>query len=102
MPRTCPFAFGLGVVGAVALTCVSSLVDSFGVTSALLTFLDLGLTDATVTPGKCPATVAYCITVTSTKEKSSTISDGLGFIIGTVLDFCWNTKFTFLFAANAW
>ena len=99
-PHACPFAFGLGVVGVVALICGSSLLGSSGVTSALLTFLGLGLTDEAVTPGKCPATVAYCINVTSTNEKSSTISVGLGFIIGMVLDLCWNTKFTFLLAAK--
>ena len=38
--------------------------------------------------------------VTSTNGKRSTISVGLGFIIGMVLDFCWKTKFTFLCAAK--
>ena len=71
MPRACPLVFGLGVVGVVALTCVSSLLGSSGVTSALLTFLGFGLTDEAVTPGQCPATVAYCIKATSTSEKSS-------------------------------
>ena len=35
----------------VALTCVSSLLDSSGVTSTLLTFFGLGLTDDAATPG---------------------------------------------------
>ena len=52
----------------------------------LISFLQFWL-DA-LTLGKCPATVAFCINVTSTNEKSSTISVGLGFIIGIVLDCC--------------
>ena len=67
-----------GVVGVVVLTCVSSLLGSSGVTSALLTFLGLGLTDEAVIPGKRPATVAYCIKVTSTNEKSSRSQMDLG------------------------
>ena len=33
-------------------------------------------------------------------EKSSTMSVGLGFMMGIVLDFCWKAKLTFLLAAR--
>ena len=59
-----PFGFSLGVVGVVAFTCVSPL-DSSEVISTLLAFLGFGLTDDALNPGKCPATVAYWINVTS-------------------------------------
>ena len=71
-----------------ALTCVSPLVGSSGATSSLFALSGFGFTDDAATPGKCPATVAHWINVSSTNEKSSTVSVGLGFIMGTVLDCC--------------
>ena len=83
----CAFGFGLGVVGTVAFACGSPFESSAG-GSTLLDLLGLALTDETFALGKCPAKVAYCIKVASTKENSSTISVGLGFIIGMALDCC--------------
>ena len=81
----CAFGFGLGVAGTMAFACGSPFDSSIGV-STLLALFGFALTDEAFALGKCPAIVAYCIKVASTKENSSTISVGLAFIIGMVLD----------------
>ena len=89
--RSChpePAFSGLGVT---ALACGSSLGGSSWTTSTLFAFLRLTFVSAAVTPGRWPETVAFWTSVSSTKVKRS-MSAGLGFLIGTVLDFLLKDK----------
>ena len=103
-PRAWPFAFGRGVVGVVALICValiyvSSLLSSSGSLQPcwLLGFgRDWWSRDSREMSRNCG--ILYQRDFHKREELNDSV--GLGFIIGMVLDFCWNTKFTFLFAAK--